>query len=397
MKNFNPAKKLKSAVQNNGGLLYVTLGFASNTILGGIFWFYIASLIEVSEYGYISYLIAGSQIMTTVGVFGLGISMTSYVAKGIKDIVPQIKSLILISAFLCALVSHLLFGSLSLDFVVMGTMFYTVATSQLLGMKRYKEFGILNMIQKLAQIGISLLLLDSLGVEAILVAYAASYLATSYRFFSSFRHLTLRFGILIEKRQFILSSFGQEIIKVASLSLDKIFIGLFFGYVVLGMYTLGIQLLLVLATIPNIMFAYLLPHDSAGSTQKTIGIIGIGISIILAFAMAIIGPIVLPSFFPSFNDTQVIIQIISFAIIPMTISAILSSRMLGREKGTFIIISASALMASQFILLFVLGNLFLSFGIALAILLSFCIEAALQFGLYKKLVDKNDKIHASSA
>ena len=275
-------------------------------------------------------------------------------------------------------------------------MFYTAATTELLGKKRYKEFGILNITQKCIQIGVSLLLLDKIGVEAILIGYAISYLGTSYRFFFNYKSLTLRFGLLIERKQFILSSFGQEVIKVASLSLDKIFIGLVFGYMVLGMYTLGIQLLLVLATIPNIMFAYLLPHDSAGSTKKAVKIFGVAVSAVLAATMAFLGPSLLSIFFPSFSDTPVIVQIISFAIIPMTISAILGSQMLGKEKGIFIIISAGVLIVSQFIFIFALGKLYSSLGIATGILLSYCIEAALQYCLYRRLLRREDRINGSA-
>lgn len=393
MAKFEIVRILQSAIKNNGGLLYVSLGFVVNTVIGGIFWFYIASLVDVSEYGRVSYLIAASQIITTVGIFGLGISMTTYVAKGLYEIISQIKSLILISSVVLAILTQLLFKSLSLDLIVIGTMFFTITTSESLGLKKYKEFGLLNVAQKGIQIVISLALLKSLGIEAILISYAVSYLITSYKFFSIYKSFTLQFGLLLEKKRFILSSFGQEIIKIASLSLDKIFVGLVFGYVVLGMYTLGVQLLLVLGTIPNIMFAYLLPHDSSGFENKNIRMFGILLSVVLAVIMAIVAPLLLPLFFPTFSATPAIIQIMSFSIIPMTISSTLGSRMLGNEKGMFIIISASVLMASQFTLMFFLGNLYSNVGIAAAVLLSYCIEASLQFALYKKLISKSSKLY----
>lgn len=386
MDTSNLLRKLKNLVRDNSGLVYVSIGFGANTILGGLFWFYIASIIEVDSYGLVSYWIASSQIITTIGVFGLGVTLTTYVAKGTKEIIPQVRTATLISSVISGIVTHLLFGNLSLDFVVIGTIFYTVATSEMLGMKRYREFGIVNVSQKILQIGISIMLIPAGSIEGILIGFALSYMITSYRFYPVFKSLSFHFKLLLQRKQFILSSFGQEIIRISSLALDKIFIGAIFGYTVLGMYSLAIQILLVLATVPNIMFAYLLPHDASGNTQKKLKIFGVTVSSFLAIIMALFGPVLLERLFPKFVDTPEIIRIVSFAIIPMTLSSVISSMILGKEKAQLMIISAIVLLGSQFSLLFLLGKMFSFVGIAIALLLAFSIEAATQMVLYKKFV-----------
>ena len=382
----NPARKLKDLVQNNSGLLYVSIGFGANTILGGLFWFYVASIIEVDSYGLVSYWIASSQIITTLGVFGLGVTLTTYVAKGIKEIIPQVRTATLISSAIFGVATHLIYRDLSLDFVVIGTMFYTIATSELLGMKRYREFGIVNASQKILQIGISIMLIPGLGIEGILIGFAASYMITSYRFYSMFKSLSFHFHLLLERKQFIMSSFGQEVIRISSLALDKVFIGAIFGYTILGTYSLAIQILLVLATVPNIMFAYLLPHDASGNAKKKLKLFGIAVSSFLAIIMALFGPLMLEKLFPKFVNTPEIIRIVSFAIIPMTLSSVISSMILGKEKAQLMIASAIVLLASQFSLLFILGKMFSFMGIAIALLLAYCIEAATQLVLYKKFI-----------
>lgn len=382
----NPARKLKDLVQNNSGLLYVSIGFGANTILGGLFWFYVASIIEVDSYGLVSYWIASSQIITTLGVFGLGVTLTTYVAKGIKEIIPQVRTATLISSAIFGVATHLIYRDLPLDFVVIGTMFYTIATSELLGMKRYREFGIVNAFQKILQIGISIMLIPRLGIEGILIGFAASYMITSYRFYSVFRSLSFHFHLLLERKQFIMSSFGQEVIRISSLALDKVFIGAIFGYTILGTYSLAMQILLVLATVPNILFSYLLPHDASGNTQKKLKLFGIAVSLFLAMIMALFGPFMLEKLFPKFVNTSEIIRIVSFAIIPMTLSSVISSMILGKEKAQLMIASAIVLLASQFSLLFILGKMFSFTGIAIALLLAYCIEAAAQLVLYKKFI-----------
>lgn len=393
----NLVRKLKGLVQNNSGLAYVSMGFGANTILGGLFWFYFASIIEVESYGLISYWIASTQIITTLGVFGLGVTLTTYVAKGMKEIVSQVRAAILLSSIVFGIATHLIFGNLSLDFVVIGTMFYTIATSEMLGTKRYREFGIVNASQKVLQIGISLLLVPQGEIEGILIGIAASYMITSYRFYSVFKSLSFHFNLLLQRKQFILSSFGQEIIRISSLALDKIFIGAIFGYTILGMYSLAIQILLVLATVPNIMFAYLLPHDASGNTQKKLKIFGIAVSSFMAIMMAFWGPLLLEKLFPKFVDTPEIIRIVSFAIIPMTLSSVISSMILGKEKAQLMIASAIVLLASQFSLIYILGQMLSFEGIAIALLLAYCIEAATQVVLYKKFVRSSSQADSKAS
>lgn len=386
----NLLRKLKDIVQNNSGLAYVSMGFGANTILGGLFWFYIASIIDVKDYGLVSYWIAGSQVITTVGAFGLGVTLTTYIAKGVKEIISPARTVIFVSSVIFGIATHLLFGNLSLDFVVIGTMFYTIATSEMLGMKRFREFGVVNVLQKILQIGISIVLIPKGGIDAILIGFAISYMITSYRFYPVFNSLSFHFNVLLKRKQFILSSFGQEIIRISSLALDKIFIGAIFGYTVLGMYSLAIQLLLVLATVPNIMFAYLLPHDASGNSQKKLKIFGIAVSSLLAVMMALFGPFLLEKLFPRFVDTPEIIRIVSFSIIPMTLSSVINSMILGKEKAQLMIASTIVLLASQFSLLFILGKMFSFTGIAIALLLAYCIEAAIQLVFYKKFI-RNDR------
>lgn len=380
------ARKLKDIIHNNAGLFYVSIGFAANTILGGLFWFYIASIIEVDDYGLLSYLIAGSQIITTVGVLGLGITQTTYIAKGVEAIIPQIRAVILISSAFLGALTHVLFGSVALDFVVVGTMYFTIATSEMLGKKKYREFGIVNASQKVLQILISIGLMQFNSIEGILAGFALSYMAMSYRFYPALKQISFRLHELARLKIFITSSFSQEVIRIASLSLDKIFIGAIFGYVILGMYTLAFQLLLVLATIPNILFAYLLPHDSSGNLKRNTKVFGIGFSAALAVMMTVFGPSLLTELFPKFTETPEIIRIISFTIIPMTISSVITSRMLSNEKAYLVIVSATILVASQFSLLYLLGSILESIGIAIALLLAYSIEAIVQFILMKRFI-----------
>ena len=54
------------------------------TVIGGIFWFYIASIVEVDEYGKISYVLAAAGITAVISLLGSSTSITVFTMKGRK-------------------------------------------------------------------------------------------------------------------------------------------------------------------------------------------------------------------------------------------------------------------------------------------------------------------------
>ena len=62
-----------------------TLGVANviPTVIGGLFWFYIASLLDPSSYGEISYVFSIAGISSALALLGSSNTVTIYVAKKI--------------------------------------------------------------------------------------------------------------------------------------------------------------------------------------------------------------------------------------------------------------------------------------------------------------------------
>jgi O-antigen/teichoic acid export membrane protein len=160
---------------------------------------------------------------------------------------------------------------------------------------------------------------------------------------------------------------------------DKLFIAPLFGYAILGNYQLGIQFLGLLSTLPGIVYSYVLPHDASGNPNKQLKKIIILISIILAILGVLLGPIVMPLLFPKFISAGEVIQIMSLAVIPITINYMYISKFLGSENNRIILISSGIYVATQISGIFILGNLFDIRGIASAFVLAASAESLYLF------------------
>ena len=134
-----------------------------------------------------------------------------------------------------------------------------------------------------------------------------------------------------------------------------------------------------------IVFKYTIPYDSQGKENKKLKKFTLVVSIIFAVVGSLVSPYIIPTIFPEYIEVIDVIQIISFSIIPMTLTKIFSSKLLGQENNKQIVYSKIVSMAT-----FVIGILLLSpefgiFGLAISYLLSTIFEAVCLIPYSQKL------------
>jgi len=302
-----------------------------SSILGATFWLVIASLLNVGEYGLINYYIALASTFATLGTLGLNTTVTTYLAKGEEAILNETISLILLSSVILALTLSIFRWELGLLSAVM--IFFGIALAEVLGRKMYAKYALLSMGQKLSQIALCISLYFCLGIPGIILGYFLSFLAFSYRYFKSIRNFSTKLNSLKERLNFMLHSYGFNLLNSFSTYLDKAIVGGVFGYYVLGLYQLGFQFFLFLSLIPTSLYNYLLPEESSGKSRKETELIGLTFSIISALTIFIISPIMIENFFPTFLEATQVVRVISLASIPSTILAILTAELLGEKRS----------------------------------------------------------------
>ena len=100
--------KIKNLVIGSKDLAMLGSGSIIATGISGIFWFYIASLIEVDSYGEISYFVAIASLVGVISTVGAQNTITVFTAKGEK-VVPELAFVSLISGVISSTILFFIF------------------------------------------------------------------------------------------------------------------------------------------------------------------------------------------------------------------------------------------------------------------------------------------------
>ena len=116
----------------------------------------------------------------------------------------------------------------------------------------------------------------------------------------------------------------------------------------------------------NVFFKYILPHDASDEKIGNIRYLTILVSVAIAIVGIVIAPELLGIFFPKFIEVGNVIQIISFSVIPATIALLYTSRFLGKEKSSVVLIGKILLAITIISLLIILAPIYGVIGAAIA-------------------------------
>jgi O-antigen/teichoic acid export membrane protein len=364
---------LKRLIKEDVGLVYTTLGGLCSSLLSAFFWFILASILEVKNYGLVNYYIALASIFAALGTMGLNTTVTTYLAKQEGDLLYEANSLTLLSGVVLAFILSAFQWSSGLLSATM--IFFGMTLAEMLGRKKYREYAFMSIGQRLAQISLSILLYFQLGILGIILGYFLGFLVFSYRYLKSIRKFTLKISNLKERRNFALHSYGFNLIGSLSTYLDKVIIGAVFGYYTLGLYQLGFQFLMLLSIIPGSFYQYLLPEESSGKDKQEVKLIGLILSAAASLAAFAISPYLIKSLFPTFIDAIQIVKVMSLAVIPSTIVAMLTASLLGKERSKIVLTAGLAYLASLITGLIIMGKTMGVIGLALTPIIAQTIQA----------------------
>lgn len=353
-----------------------TLGTANllSTAISGIFWFYIASLLGTTHYGEVSYFIAIAGIASTVSFLGAGTTTIVFTAKGEK-ILSTIFSITIISSIIASVILFILFKNFGVSLYVIGSLVFSLSTTDILGQKLYRDYSRYLITQKLLFVGFSLGFYFLIGPQGVILGYAVSFLPYFTRIYHGFKESKINISLIRPHFGFMMNSYVLDLSRTFSGQTDKLIVAPMLGFSLLGNYQLGLQFLSLLGIIPNIVYQYILPHDSTGKSNKKLKRATILVSVILAVSGIFLAPLVLPHLFPKFRESIGVIRIISLAIIPMSINLIYISKFLGSERSRIVLIGSGIYLITQILSIFIFGKIYGVNGVAGAYVLASFAEA----------------------
>jgi len=381
-------EKIKTLYQNFKGLTAIgTATFISNG-LGGLFWFYMASLMGTEEYGQVSYFIAIGIIGSRISLLGFGNTIMVYSAKGVK-IQPPIYLIALLGSIITSLILFFVFlYDASISLYVIGFVAFTLITSDLLGRKQYKSYAKYLISQKIILIILSVSLYHVIGLTGVILGIAISFLPYSFVIYKELKNSKIDFMLVRTRAKFITNSFATDLTGTFGGYLDKLIVAPMLGFALLGNYQLGIQFMLIFEIVPVMFYQYLLPKDARNESNTNLKKIIILISVGLCVLAIILSPIVIPVLVPEFTEAVPVIQILSIAIIPFTVTIILNSQFFGTERTRFVLIGSIILVSVQIPSIIGLAALYGINGAAIGILLGNTCQAIYLIFSYKFLKNK---------
>jgi len=385
MKLFN---KIKETYENFKGLTTISAATAINNSIGAIFWFSIASILGTEQYGQISYLLAIAIIASRLSLLGSPNILMVYVAKGVK-IQPAIFLSSISSSIIASLIVYFLFlSNFGVSVYILGFVIFTLITYDALGKKEYRQYAKYVISQKVLLILFSISLFYAIGFEGVILGIGISFLPYAIIVIKEIKKSKINFNLLNQRKEFILNNYLLDVIGAFNGTLDKLIILPLFGFALLGNYQLAQQFFLVLIIIPSMIFQYILPHDSSGNSNQKLKKAVIVFSIITAGLGIVLAPILIPIFFVEFNESINLIQIISIAIIPSTITMTYTSKFLGMGKSKIVLGGSGIFLSIQIPLIFILGDIIGINGAAISLVIASSIQAT-YFVLIEKFSQKN--------
>ena len=372
----------------------IGLGDIIGSGITALFWFYLASILDPSEYGQIHYLISIAIITSTFTVLGTQNVLVVYIAKN-KDVVLTLLNLSLAAGIIILIISTVTFDMFSVGLLVLGIIIFTYGISRNLAKKEFKKYSTYTILQKSLTAGLALLAYNYFGIEGIIYGIALSYFVYLKYIIEdakntklSYNQLKIHINELKIHKNFILTNYFLMITNSVTNQVDKLLIVPILGFALLGNYSLGLQIITMLTILPGIIFKFALTsHAIDGKISKNLKSNSILLSFVFVFIGVVIAPIVIPIYFQKYNEVVDIIQIMSFSIIPITISLFYYAKFLGLENGKIPLyggIISSSIMISGMI---VLGTIFEAKGIAITHVLSYS-SLCLFYYLINKKIDR---------
>ncbi len=369
---FNQIKTLTGL---NLGIGYVTLAHLGSVVIFSLLWLTLASILTVEDYGKISYLLAISFMGVMFSNFGLRITMLTYLPKGIKELRNQINSLILITSISIAVATLLIFQSISIFVVLITTAFIMMSTAECLANKKYKEYVILLIGAPSTQVLLTLIFYYIGGIEFALIGYGIGSIPFSYRYFLSLRFFRFRFDEIRSRFRFVMHSFSLLIARNVQWY-DKLLIAPLFGFFILGQYQIGIQFLLFVGVIPQILFQFLLPENAIGVSHSRIRYTGIIVTFALVVILWFATPSIISNLFPKYVESIFTTQIILIGAVPLTINALIGAKLLGLGESKYVFYGALFYLGVQTISISTLGLAYSTIGLAISIVLALSSQAS---------------------
>lgn len=347
-----------------------SIGIADSIGLGisAVFWFYLALLIDTDKFGEIHYFIGVAGIAYTLSLVGAPNAVTIFTAKNLK-IESTLFFMSFIGGLIVSIIVFVMFYKFDVVLLLFGYIINDLSIAYLLGKKFYRKYSNFLIIQKMLTLILGLGFFYLFGAQGILFALALSYAHFVIIIYKSFKNSKINFSALKSRSGFVINNYVYNLAGGFRGNIDRILIAPLLGFAVLGNYAISLQFISILMIFSTVTYKYLIAHDATGGLNVKLKRGVIILSIVISILGATVFPQIISFVFPKYVNAIEAIQIMSFKVVPATVTLIYTSKFLGSEKSKFVLISLGLNVITETTGIILLGSMFGIVGIAVSFVL----------------------------
>lgn len=357
-------------------------------IIFGLFWMFLASILTKSEYGELGYLMSIVNVFAIIALLGLGVIVVVYEPKK-ENIFPASIVVTVIAAIVVGIISYVLTQNFIISLFIIGLTIFSMTIAGLDSKKRFVDHGKNILLRSTISIISAIILYQFFDLNGILLGYLVATLVCVKDLYSLLKNKKLEFSLLKPKIGFSLKMLTTRLSGVFLRWGDKTIIGAMFGFSFLGNYHFAAQYLFLLEAVPRSIGRFLLPYEAEGGKNTSIKIFSVTVSVIIAIVSIFLIPIGVNAFFPNFIDSISSMQILSIAVIPLSISSIQQAEFLGRENSNVVLIGSVIRSGIYLLFIIFLGQTLGLNGIAIGFLVAAIFITIFNF-FVRKIIDNSN-------
>ena len=365
---------LKNKFLKEDGIVSVGFSDIVGSGIAAVFWLYIASVMNPGDYGEIHYFLAIAGTAQIISMLGTSHALTVYSAKK-ENIQSTLFILSTIPTIISCIIIIMIFDRFDAGLLAIGFVVFESVNSVMLGRKFYRKYAKMILIQKSLTMLLGISFFYAFGPSGILFALVLTFIPHLTIFLKEFQNTKINFTLLKPRKNFIVNNYLMVISGSFGGQIDKIILLPLLGFVIIGNYSLALQIFTVLVMFSAIVFKYLLPQDASGVSNRNLK----KITIMVAIGISIFGILVLPKlitlFFPKFIEAVDAIAIMSVAVVPEAIVVLYTSKMLGKKKSKFVLTSKLLALSILVIGFILLGPILGIIGLAIIFVVSATFQA----------------------
>ncbi len=339
------------------------------SIIGALFWLYVAKILDKTEYGELGYLFSFAALAGGLSLMGFGTLIVVYEPKK-ENVFPASYVIVMIASAIGAVIVFIFIQNIIVSFLVMGLASFEVILQGILAKKHYKKFSKYFILRQMVSVGLAIFFFQIWGINGILFGYFLGTLIAFKELYPLMKNKKIEYSILRPKIRFISETFSLRISRNVIHWGDKLLIGALFGFTSLGSYYFASQYMRLLYAFPKTIAQYLLPQEAEGKNYKKLKLVSILAACLVALISIVAISYGIHIFFPKFTETILPIQIMSISIIPHIISQIQITEYLGKGNSRMVL-KANIFQVTLYLLLIIgLGQSFGLMGLAFAFLIA---------------------------